>query len=300
MRWFAPSLSALLLLAPGLAGAVCDNTRETGDDDVWVVHNCWGDFRTWSRDYFNLQEDHWDGGWGWTSCDSTRAFPKMFNAEYLLTYGLLDHSLGPWHSDTDYRTWASGTVHGFRYEPEDDDDAFASAFAGFWNTDRVEMKCPSFNSRSPGLRAGTMVHEASHVTYWRWSHQSNPPGSNCSEDCSDDWFWHDLGNIAYGKLRAGQSGHKHSMTQIQIEFLCDLAEFHEPWVPFSVHNPARSEANSRMINRIRNFPGWTCGNARPLHAPIAWSAITVASALPLATVTRNWGGVIASVTLALL
>lgn len=298
-RWRPVAVAVLLLLPYGEIGAVCPNTRETGDDDTWAVYQCGTAFRDWSRAYFNLQEDHWDEGWGWTSCDATRAFPKMLNAEYLLTYALIDHSLGPWHNDPDYRAWAAGSVHEFRYEPEDSTDAFAAAFAGFWNTDRVEMECPSFNARSPGVRAGTMVHEATHVTYWSWDHQSNPPGSACTKDCADDWYAHSVGSIAYGTLEGGKSGHTHSMNQIQIEFLCDLSEFHESWVPFSVFNPAGAEATSRMINRIRNFPGWTCGDARPLSAPLTYSALVVAAELPLTTVVRNAGALIASVTLAL-
>lgn len=293
-----------LVLALGLisldAEAVCDNTQETGDDDVWATHACWTEFRDWLRPYFNLQKNHWDEGWGWSQCDAAFAFPKMFNSTYLLTYGLIDYSLGPWHNDSDYISWASGSIHEFRYEPEDDDDAFATAYDGFWRTDRVEMKCLSFNNRSPGVRAGTMLHEATHVIYYRWKHQSNRPNSNCSKDCSDDWLFHDLGELPYGQLQAGKSGHKHSMTQIQIEYLCDLAEFHEGWVSFSVYNPARTEANNRMTNRIRNPPGWRCGLPRPLYAPIELSAIIVASTLMLEGVIRDESALIVAVTLQLL
>lgn len=282
------------------AAAVCDNTSETGDDQLSAVHSCWTEFRDWLRPSFNLQRKHWDEGWGWSQCDATFAFPKMFNSTFLLTYGILDTSLGPWHNDNDYWLWASGAEHGFRYEPEDDDGAFATAFNGFWRTDRVEMKCPSFNNRSPGVRAGTMVHEATHIIYYRWKHQSNLPGSNCSAKCSDDWFYHELGEIAYGELRGGKSGHKHSMNQIQIEYLCDIAEYHESWVPFSVHNPARSEANTRMTNRILNPPGWRCGLPRPLYAPIGISAITIASTLSLGSVVEDNYAVLVASTLQLL
>ena len=256
-----------LAFLPAGADAVCPNTTETDEQTIWNRHNCWTAFRDWFRPYFNFQSSHWDGGWGWTSCSPTQAFPKMWNSAYLITYGLQDSTLGPWHSDPDYYRWASGSVHGFRWEPEDATDAFASAFSGIFATDRVEMKCPSFNSRTAGVRAGTMLHEATHImfggTFGPWSHQSNPPGSNCTSNCSDDWFFHNVDDYAYGSL----AGHRHSMVQIQIEYLCDLNEFGQSWVPFLTSFFAGSESNNRMTNRIRNPPGWTCGQPRPVFVP---------------------------------
>jgi hypothetical protein len=105
-----------------------------------------------------------------------------------------------------------------------------------------------------------MLHESTHIM-WEMEHQSNPPGSHCgSEPCSDDWYFHFLNSYPYGSL----AGRVHSMIQIQIEYNCDLAEFGEWWVPFTTGLVAQSEANSYMSNRIRNPPGWTCGQPRPL------------------------------------
>lgn len=265
LRKCALTLIAALFLLPAGAGAVCPNTVETDEQALWNVHACWPAFRDWFRPYFNLQHDHWDGGWGWETCDSTQAFPKMWNSAYLITYGLEDWYLGPWHNDVDYYRWAAGSQHGFRFEPEDVCCSFyAQAVWGVFTTDRVEMACPSFNSRTAGVRAGTMLHESTHHIYKDLSHMSNPPGSNCgSTPCSDDWYFHYLNSYSYGSL----AGHKHSMNQIQIEFNCDLAEFGEWWVPFTIGLLAQSEANSYLANRIRNPPGWTCGQPRPVYTP---------------------------------
>lgn len=262
-RALAGAFVLTLVLLPTVAGAVCPNTTETEEQTLWNVHNCWTAFRDWFRPYFNLQSSHWDGGWGWTSCNPTQAFPKMWNSAYLITYGLQDSSLGPWHSDVDYYRWASGNAHGFRYEPEDAGGPYAAAIWGWFTTDRVEMHCPSFNSRTAGVRAGTMLHESTHhITHW--SHQSNLPGSNCgSTPCSDDWYFHYVNSYPYGQL----AGHTHSMVQIQIEWLCDLAEFGEWWVPSQIAAITQSESNNRMNNRIRNPPGWTCGLPRPVYVP---------------------------------
>ncbi len=268
MRTIATLLVLAFTFAPTSAIAVCTNSTETAEQALFDVHGCWQDFRTWFRSYFNLQSGHWGGSWGWDTCDTTNAFTKMMDSGILLTYGLRDSTLGPWHSDVDYYRWAGGSQHDFRFEPEDANDVFASAFAGWYQTNRVEMQCLSFNNRIAGLRAGTMVHEATHITYWRFSHGANNPGSNCSEDCTDDWLNHLLGQYSYGSL----AGHKHSMNQIQIEYLCDLSEFAEWWVPVAITNAAKSESNSRMANRIRNPPGWTCGNPRPIYTPPPASA----------------------------
>lgn len=267
LRTSALNLLAAFVLLPAGAGAVCPDSSETDEQALWNVHNCWPAFRDWFRPYFNLQSDHWDGRWGWTSCDPTQAFPKIWNSAYLITYGLADWSPGPWHSDVDYYRWASGNQHGFRYEPEHAFDVYAVAFTGWFTTNRVEMQCPSFNGRTAGVRAGTMLHESTHIMYgdWLggWPHRSNPPGSNCTSDCSDDWYVHYLNSYSYGSL----AGHRHSMNQIQIEYLCDLAEFGEWWVPYMIENFAQAEANNRITNRIRNPPGWTCGQPRPLPPP---------------------------------
>jgi hypothetical protein len=255
----------VLALVPAVlpaAGAICPNTVETGEQSLWNVHNCWTAFRDWFRPYFNLQSSQWDDGWGWTSCQPTEAFPKMWNSAYLLTYGLNTSVQGPWHSDVDYYTWASGNQHGFRYEPEYGGSAYAQAFWGWFTTDRVEMRCPSFNYWTASSRAAVMLHESTHhITHW--SHQSNPPGSNCPEPCSDDWYFHYLNSYSYGSL----AGHTHSMIQIQVEYLCDLAQFSEGWVPYQISSTAQSEANNWMTNRIRNPPGWTCGQPRPIYVP---------------------------------
>ena len=267
--WPIALLSAFLtlLLLPVDAAAVCPNTVETDEQTIWNRHNCWVAFRDWFRPYFELKEKHWDDGWGWDSCDPTLAFPKFWNSAYLLTYGLTSPAQGPWHNNVDYYQWASGDRHGFQYRPDDDDDALASATSGGFVTDRVRMKCPSFNNRTAGVRAGTILHESTHImfgNFWGpWSHQSNPPGSNCADDCSDDWIFHHAYGYPYGSL----AGKRHSMVQIQIEYLCDLSEFGQSWVPFWTGFVAGLEANNRMTNRIRNPPGWTCGQPRPIYVP---------------------------------
>lgn len=245
------------------AVAICPNALPPGEQDLWAVHNCDSAFRNWFRDSYNLQVHHWDEGWGWDECDPSFAFPKMLNAGYLLANGVRDETLGPWHSSSDYSNWGNAHQDDWRYQPTDSNEANAVARGGFWQYDRIEMMCPGINN-SAGERAGTMLHEATHMIYWQWDHHANNAGSNCGTDpCSDDWLFHELGEYGYGTL----PGHKHSMVQIQVEFLCDLGEFPEWWVPTTIAQMAWAESNNRMSNRILNPPGWTCGLDRPIAPP---------------------------------
>lgn len=243
---------ALVAFLSHPAAAVCPNTLPPDEQALWDTHNCDRSFRSWFRDAFNLQKKHWDEGWGWDDCDPRFAFPKMLNAGFLIRYGLDDEVLGPWHNVVDYSAWASGRRHGFRYEPEDSTENWARAQDGFWQTDLVEMMCPSFD-KSAGIRAGGMLHEATHIIYYKYKHK------DCGDKCWDDWLFHVLGQYPYGKL----VGNKHSMYQIEVEFTCDLSEFPDPWVPATIVTQAQAESNNLMNNYIIKQPGWTCGIPRP-------------------------------------
>jgi hypothetical protein len=182
------------------------------------------------------------------------------NNRIIAARAVIGRSMGPWHTTLEYSDWASGDIHDYKYIPENgDDDVTANALRGAFVTDRVAIQCPGF-ALDAGDRAGTMLHESTHMIFWRFSHQSNPPGSNCDDPCADDWFFHGVGA---GKLVHNPSKN-HSMNQIKIEFLCDLAEFPRWDLPVSASSGASTSANSLMINRIRNPPAWSCGTPRPL------------------------------------
>ena len=187
-----------------------------------------------------------------------RQSSSTHSVHYTAAVGLTVNS---WHTNEDYYNWASGSNHDFKYEPENSNDARASAFGGALQTDRVEMKCPIFNA-TPASRAGTMLHEATHMIFWRFRHQSNQSTSTCSDPCSDDWYFHGVRNPE-GNLNADDKNH--SMNQIQIEYLTDIAEFSRFDIPGSAYTGALLEATSRMNNRILNPPAWVPGTPRPLR-----------------------------------
>lgn len=167
--------------------------------------------------------------------------------------------LNPWHIRYEYYQWAEGSRHDFHYEPTEESGSgapFATASDG-----QIEIKCPSLNNRTPVARASTMLHEATHVLYDDFSHQANRGGTNCSDPCSDSWFFHGLREPSGFPSTTTRN---HSPNQIQIEFLCDVWEFPDIFLPFTAYNDAKSKADDRMQNRILNPPGWTCGVPRPL------------------------------------
>ncbi|MFZ5524249.1 MAG: hypothetical protein ACOY9D_09250 [Pseudomonadota bacterium] len=166
--------------------------------------------------------------------------------------------LNPWHTRDEYTKWASGSLHGFDYIPENESgNANASYSSG-----TVNMKCPIFD-RSPTSRAGTMLHEATHAISDPFPHQANLPGTDpCQGDaaCSDNWFYHSL-RAPSGTLSGTTKNH--SMNQIQMEFLCDVGEFGDGLTSNVIDN-AMGEFSVRLA-RILNPPSWTCGQPRPLN-----------------------------------
>jgi hypothetical protein len=195
-----------------------------------------------------------------TSAIEVFAGNQLNTASYLHFSALIGVATNSWHTNKEYREWASGRLQDFRYEPEDSDDAVASSIRGSFTTDRVEMKCPAFEDSETADRASTMLHESTHMAYWRFKHQSNP-NDDCDEPCSDNWFRHGVRETS-GRL--GSSSKNHSMVQTQIEFLCDISEFAADDIPLSAYQNARNHANNKMGSRIIDPPGWTCGVPRPL------------------------------------
>ena len=170
------------------------------------------------------------------------------------TAGRLTHFIlrvgRPWHSNFDYYNWADGRQGSFRFESDRDDAPVAWAVNRIRSPDRIKMKCPSFNrAAGPARIASIMLHEATHLHYKTkfdvWDHVIID-GTDM-----DPWIWHDLGAVALNRLEPN-SDHRHSMYQIQVEYLADIAEFGAPWLPFRVRDGARFRANTIIENNIVN------------------------------------------------
>jgi len=57
--------------------------------------------------------------------------------------------------------------------------------------------------------------------------------------------------------------HFHSPNQVGVEYLCDVADFPQWWVPNSVLVAAAATANGLSDSRFINGPGYHCGEPRP-------------------------------------
>jgi hypothetical protein len=166
-----------------------------------------------------------------------------------------------WHSTADYINWASGSTQDadFHYEPYNTDGHDAYSYCGYFREDRVEMWCPSFaENYSPASRAAIMLHEATHIKYGDWLDVWNG-----DHDPKDEWYHHGLDAIPWGTLDPRTEGHRHSMYQIQAEFLSDIAEFPAGWVPMEIIQSAKNAANGIIDDRFSNTPGWKVGEPRP-------------------------------------
>lgn len=138
----------------------------------------------------------------------------------------------------------------------------AASVIGLTTDDRVELACMSFDNTPERLatngavdRGATMVHESVHQRYG--DHFLGSGGMPHSA-AGDDWYTH---GVFYGQLGVGI----HSAVQLQVEYLCDIAEFPAGWVPFSVYTTAAADANTLIEESISSSqdPGWRCGDLKP-------------------------------------
>lgn len=136
--------------------------------------------------------------------------------------------------------------------------------------------CPLYNptvsNANPGSRGGDYQHEGWHAWMDRWGwdngseggHRPGPQGG-CTINGCDFFYFHGIGQYAFGEMwqSNGTASRFHSPNQVQVEYLCDVADLPQSWVPASVRQAARADANTRATQRFINGPGFTCGSARP-------------------------------------
>lgn len=272
-----------LTWATVVANAVCDqSSASTADVALWNTHGCWQAFFLWSYQAYNQSESDW-GNRGWNdACNVNLEFPKHWNAAYLVTYGMGDQNCCSFHGTADYR--ATGEAAGSNFHNalhhtcSDDTCCFGSFTPAFWpwDTDTLATDCPLYNSSvpnaNPGSRAGDFQHEGWHgwLNKYNWDngscggHRCGPLG-NCTAPGCDYFYFHGIGAYAFGALYQtdGTANRFHSPNQVQVEFLCDVAQYPQPWVPASVQTAAQSDADTRAAERFINGPGYSCGDPRP-------------------------------------
>lgn len=268
--------------------AVCNQTAaSTSDIDLWDTHGCWQDFFRWSQQTYNMDEGNWhDRGWN-DGCNRNLEFPKHWSSAFLVTYGLKETAL-QFHGTVDYRAAAEGKP-GNNYHTEFEhsifdelDEGFGKHRPGFGPVDEeVQLSCLLFNggfpeaiaNGNPASRAGDFMHESWHSWMDKWDydngdeggHRKGPILPNCTAKGCDYFYWHGIGAFAFGDMwqSDGTPGRFHSPNQVQVEYLCDVADNPTSWVPASVRKEAADDANTRAAERFINGPGYVCGSPRP-------------------------------------
>jgi hypothetical protein len=278
---FTMALCAALLALE--AEAVCIQTGASQSDrDLWARHGCWADFYAWQANAYDLRSGDWTSrGWN-DACNVNLEFPKHWNAAYLVTYGLLDNPSQSFHGTVDYRATAeaaSSNYHDSLYHSVTDDTGVFGRFSPRifpWGTDNVQTSCllynPAATNSNPASRAGDFMHEGWHAYYDKYDfdngdvggHRGGPLGACTATGC-DYFYFHGLSAYVFGAMweNDGTGGRFHSPNQVQVEFLCDVADQPQPWMPASVRQRAAVDANTRAAQRFINGPGYSCGSPRP-------------------------------------
>ena len=281
--------SAVALSGPAIAIAICvQSAASQADSDLWATHGCWQDFFLWQYRAYDMRQADW-GNRGWSdACNVNVEYPKHWNASYLVTYGLIDNNDQSFHGTVDYRATAEAQdskFHSSLYHLCSDATNFFGQYQHVPITsNKLITTCLLYNASSPnanpGSRAGDFMHEGWHawLDLYNWNNgsanghfpcQAQPNGSCTNGACvvngCDYFYFHGVGAYAFGALwqTDGTANRFHSPNQIQVEFLCDVTDQPQPWVPLTVRNAAKSDANARAVQRFINGPGYSCGDARP-------------------------------------
>ncbi|MEO6392296.1 MAG: hypothetical protein ABIP75_10625 [Pyrinomonadaceae bacterium] len=275
--------SAFLLLAVQSVSvyAVCNqSSASTADTNLWNTHGCWQAFFLWSYKAYDQRSGDWNSrGWN-DACNVNLEFPKHWNAAYLVTYGLLDNNSQSFHGTADYRATgeaAGSNFHSSLYHLASDDSCcFGSFTPTVFGPNELRTMCLLYSTSSananPASRAGDFMHEGWHgwLRKGNWNngscggHRCGPTGSCTASGC-DYFYFHGIGAYAFGALwqTDGTANRFHSPNQVQVEFLCDVADQSKGWVPNSVRLAGKADADQRAVARFINGPGYKCGDPRP-------------------------------------
>lgn len=260
----------------------CLDGASAEDQALWekvAVVACTPAARNWFEHAYQISPNDWFAYGYNDQCNIALPYAKTLNSAYLVLHGLTDSNM-KWHSTIDYRATAEATNslthYRFSYAPSSDRSGWL-ALSDF-QTNRVWLSCLLFDfnsgSNNPATRAGDFMHEAWH--YWQLKNNILPehmigPVGYCDEyGPACDWYYpHRLRDFqsSYHIWLTGTASDGrllfHSPNQVQIEFLCDLAEHAADFVPKIVRDLAKAEANLRIDGKIRNIVAYHCGDPRP-------------------------------------
>lgn len=258
------------------ADAVCDQSSSSqADRDLWAVHGCNHAFFKWEFKAYGLRKRDWIGrGWD-DACNISLEYAKHWNAAYLLTYGLPD-TAGQFHGTKDYRATAEASASNF-HQAIRATIGDGTQFFGSYSQGVVTSYCPLYDfavyHANPGSRSGTFAHEGWHAWFDKYGYVNGSadghfagPMLNCTAPSCDYFYVHGLGDYEFGHMyeQDGTANRFHSPIQVQVEYLCDIADQSLAWVPMSVRIASRGDSNARSALNFINGPGYSCGSASPM------------------------------------
>jgi hypothetical protein len=271
-RLFACSIGLLVSMFLCMrAFAICDQSGASSSDiALFNAHGCGvklpGTNVWFPRFYYTpffwdvLAQSGWRDRGFFDACNINKEFTKHWNSAKLLEFGLVDNVNTSWHGSADYifsaRGQAPGSFHSKYFHRARD---FQDGTIALWEFTRnpfadniVTSFCPLFDPGSPfavgAYRASAYVHEGWHgwqsKHLYRTSHFAGPK-DGCKVKSCDYYYWHGVGDFEFGHVfeftRDGRFFH--SPFQIQVEFLCDVVQNADTWVPATVRMEAEVGAN---------------------------------------------------------
>jgi hypothetical protein len=268
--WHEENLTQLFghhLWVPDQVMSGPDNTLHVfAQAGEFLIHYYWSEGRGWRGDNFgNRGRIHSAPRLVMRGTDEQHVIAVNDDWDLIHFSQLPEPQSAPWHP-RDYYSFHTQGADLFKYVPRETvPEGVAASQVGAFVTNQVEMSCLSFENHDELVgvtgtanRAAVWVHEALHHRY------GDPifgTGANHAA-AGDDWFAHGV----YYPFPYGSEGIKtHSAIQLQVEYLSDIGEFPDYWVPFSVFGSACDEANQLIEAAIKSEqdPGWRCGDLRP-------------------------------------
>jgi hypothetical protein len=280
MRKIHVALAAVGVLLAAPAFAVCNQSVVSQADlDLWNTHGCWRAFYLWHYRAYDTTSGNWSNRGFNDACNNRLEYPKHWNAAYLVNYGLLDDYWRSFHGTVDYRMTAeaaSSLSKPRTYHTATDNTSIFGAYNWHpFGADEVQTSCLLYNTTqvngNPGSRAGDFMHEGWHGWMLKYGYNNGSVGGhrpmqgNCTINGCDYFYFHGISAYAFGAMYQtnGTFSRFHSPNQVQVEFLCDVADLSQNWVPASVRIASRADSNQRATQRFINGPGYSCGAPRP-------------------------------------
>jgi hypothetical protein len=275
------ALAVFLFAATGTAHAVCGEgaaNLSTADAVFFAQHGCDDVFFTWEASSWGY--DLRSGDWitrGWLdACNPRMEFPKHWSAAWLIVRGMVDDYNRSFHGVADYEALSRGPGSNFHdafHHSVGDTSALFGSYDHSWFDSWVTTYCPLYDAllapnANPASRAGDFMHEGWHGWLDKYHWNNGGCGGHACGGCPfgscDYFYFHGISNYLFGDLWTsdGTAARFHSPNQVQVEFLCDVADL-QPQLPRSVRDSAAVDANRRASERFINGPGYHCGDVRP-------------------------------------